>query len=140
MVKIKKTILSKKNKTFIKEIIGISIFFILLMLSWNLFKEVGFEISCKDGSVIGVHYTRPPPLCMTCIPNCFAQVEAFYEGELICNNTYNSFGPIKGTSVVVPCKAIDDLVGETVTLNYNVNNSIEYFERKGVEVKIETKK
>ena len=132
---LKKTKISEKNKKYLFIILIIAFLFVGFPFIDTLFGERGIEISCLDGEFIGFHLMKMPPLCMACPVTCKASLEAYVDGELICNSSVNA---ISYVSIIIPCKELDYHIGEEVKLNYIIESNNGYFEKE-TSVKIESK-
>jgi len=138
----KKTKLSIHNKKKLQMIMIIAVPIALLGLFWfaiNMTQKVGLEFSCMNGEFIKYHITKPPPLCGLCQQKCLGHMEVYLNDILLCNETHSSNGLSTPRSVVIPCKAIDKHIGETVKIEYYINSSFGYFQYSNMAIKIGSK-
>jgi hypothetical protein len=89
-------------------------------LNYFLFGVPGVVISCENNSFVGFSSTSMPPAQMACFLECNAEITITDNQEnIICSNKAKG---CETNRVLIPCKELEDYIGQELNLKYSIEN------------------
>lgn len=96
--------------------------FALSLLHNFFFNKNAIAFSCNEEKISGYTITTMPPSCVACTPTCKVEMEAFYNGNKICEGTGTDFGT---GNLGIECDELDKFIGKEILVKYNITKNDE---------------